>query len=191
MKNFLVVPILSILMISCYSSKKTKMEKKSFKFYTEYRQFYLEDSVDENKGNVDSPNFWTEESFNERLAFEKGIIGVGTQSYGNIKGEIALLKTPNINVDYSKYDHIVEGSITLQSGELQVSNCPDRNIEASLKVNPGKYRVRVYSSNLASVKESDLAHDTDNDYYLVELWPSEEMGRKVLKQYLDPNDSIQ
>ena len=41
----------------------------------------------------------------------------------------------------------------------------------------------IYSSNLDSVKDYDVPSDTDNDYYRIELWKSDDMERKVLKQY--------
>ncbi len=157
------------------------MKKKHFEFYTEYRQFYITDKG--TLGDTGSPDFWTETASNERLATESGVLGVGTESYGNIKGEIELLEKANEDIDFTKYDHIVEGGINVQSDELQILNCPDNLIEATLYVTPGKYRVRIYSSNLASVKEPDLANDTDDDYYRIEVWPSNDMERKVLKQY--------
>ncbi|MEA1849674.1 hypothetical protein U9K52_12185 [Chryseobacterium sp. MHB01] len=160
------------------------MKIQYFKFHTDYHQFYLEDKSDDNKGNPTSPDFWNEESFKSRLAMVNGIVGIGIESYGNnIKGEIEILDKPNINVDFNKYDHIVEGGIYISSGELQVINCPDNNLELSLKIDPGKYRVRIYSSNLDSVKYYDVPNDTDNDYYRIELWKSDDMERKVLKQY--------
>lgn len=181
MKKNILLSILGILTLSCSFNKKKIKMKKDFKFHTEYNQFYIEDKGVTN--DTESPNFWNEEAFGERMALMNGVIGVGTQSYGNIKGEIEVLKNPNIDIDYSKYDHIVEGGINIQSGELHILDCPNSNLELSLKVEPGKYKVRIYSCNLASVKEKDLAHDTDNDYYRIELWKSDEINRKVLKQY--------
>ena len=172
-------------MHSCTTNTEKSMKLKQFKFSTEYNQFYLEDGKNENKGDSGSPDFWSEEAFHSRMALEKGIIGVGTQSYGNIKGEIEILEKANGNSDYSKYDHIVEAGIDIPSGELVILDCPNSNLESSLKVAPGKYRVRVYSSNLASVKENDLPNETDNDYYRIEIWPSDDMERKVLKQYTE------
>lgn len=178
--KYLVLITVTFFCLGCHSIKNRKM-KKEFNFYTEYRQFYIED--DGHSGDTGSPNFWNENAFKERLALMDGIIGVGTQSYGNIKGEVELLEKPNNNIDYSKYDHIVEGGINIQSGKIQIVNCPDNNLELTLNIPSRKYRVRVYSSNLNSVKDYDLPQDTDNDYYRIEIWPSEEMGRKVLKQY--------
>ncbi len=183
MRSFIFF-IIGFALLSCSINNKNSVKRKQFKFDTQYNQFYIEDSRDK-KGDSASPNFWNEKAFKERLALTDGIIGVGTQSYGNIKGEIELLEKPNTNIDYSKYDHIVEGGINIQSGELQILDCPNSHLELSLKVTPGKYMVRVYSSNLASVKEADLANDTDNDYYRIEMWPSKETELKVLKQYIE------
>lgn len=53
-----------------------------------------------------------------------------------------------------------------------------------MKIEPGKYRVRIYSYNLDSIKVYDVPNDTDDDYYRIELWKSDDdMERKVLKQY--------
>jgi len=52
-----------------------------------------------------------------------------------------------------------------------------------MNVDPGKYKVRIYSSNLNSVKETDLPHVSDNDYYHIELWKSDDIESKVIKQY--------
>lgn len=173
MKKLLVLFILSMF-ISCSINKKTTMKKQDFKFRTEYHQFYLEDKDNSEKVK----DFWTDEALKERLGLVKGGIAVSTESYGLIKGEIEILEKPNINTDYSKYDHVVEGGINIQSGELQILECPSSHVELSLKVVPGKYRVRVYSSNLKSVIDDD-----GDDYYRIELWKSDDMERKVLKQY--------
>lgn len=181
MKKNILLSIIGILMLSCSFNTKKNTMKKEFKFHTEYNQFYLEDQGV--TGDTESMDFWNEEAFKERMALMNGIIGVGTQSYGNIKGEIEVLEKPNLDIDYSKYDHVVEGGINIQSGELQILDCPNNNLELSIKVASGKYKVRIYSFNLTSVKERDLTNDTDNDYYRIELWRSDDMNRKVLKQF--------
>lgn len=157
--------------------------KYNINFYTQYNQFYIEDKG--SNGNTGSSEFWYEEAFFNRLALGSGIIGVGTYSYGNIKGEIEILDKPTEYINFDLYDHIVEGGINIESGELQILDCPNNNIELSLKVKPGKYRIRVYGSNFNSVEQTDLANDTDNDYYKIEIWKSNDMERKVLKQWDD------
>lgn len=171
-----------IFLYQCHPYKTTSMKQK-FNFYTQYNQFFIENK--ENKTEINQNNFWSEEAFLVRLALENGIIGVGTHSYGNIKGDIEILDKPKEDINYELYDHIVEAGINIESGELQILDCPNSQVELTLKVSPGKYRIRVYGSNFDSVKETDLANETDNDYYKIEIWKSEDMERKVLKQYIE------
>jgi hypothetical protein len=155
--------------------------KRFFNFYTSYNQFYLGDKG--SNGDTGSSNFWNEKAFSDRLALEKGVIGIGIQSWGIVKGEVEILANPPRSIDYESYDHVVEGGINVQSGELQIIDCPNGSLELSLKVDTGKYRIRVYGSNFISVKESDMPNDADNDYYRIEIWKSNDLERKVLKQY--------
>lgn len=160
--------------------------KHKFNFYTEYNQFYLEDAVV--KAEIEPSEFWNEDAFFSHLALDKGVVGIGTHCYGNVKGEIEVLDQPRVDINYKLYDHIVEGSIYVASGDLQILNCPDNHVELSLKLESGNYRVRVYGSNFGSVKETDLANDADNDYYRIEMWKSTEIGTKILKKYNGVSD---
>lgn len=122
--------------------------------------------------------FWTDEAYRIRLANEIGILGVRTECYGPVKGEIDfLLKAPD-NVDLTKYDHVVEGDLNIISGILQIQDCPNGAVEFEQQIPPGNYRIRVYSSNLASVEG-----DEGNDYYRIEVWASNTLGNKLLKEY--------
>ncbi len=170
------------LYTACAISKYEKMNYK-LDFKTQYNQFFICDKS--SPSNTDSDSFWTDEAHSERLAMEEGIIGIGTQCYGHIKGELIVSKAENKQIDYNKYDHIVEGGLEVKSGVLQILDCPNSEVELELKVNPGKYRVRVYSSNLAS---ADIDEDEGDDYYKIEIWPNpdSDIERKVLKQYI-PN----
>jgi hypothetical protein len=148
-------------------------------FYTSYNQFYLYDKA--SPGNTDSDNFWTAEAYNDRLALEEGVLGIGTGCYGHVKGEIDILAKENGVIDTNQYDHIVEGGLELRSGILQVLDCPNSEIELEAKLKPGIYRVRIYSSNLIS---TDIDENEGNDYYKIEIWPDTSMQRKVLKRYV-------
>jgi hypothetical protein len=146
-------------------------------FYTQYGQFYL--SSDSGTGlTFDSTN-WTDSAYSDRLALLKNTVVIFTQSYGPIKGEIDILDGKNDNIDFTKYDHVVEGGLGIKSGILQVLNCPNTAVELGITLKPSTYRIRVYSSNLDSVDG-----DEGNDYYKIEIWPDTNMERKVLKQYI-------
>lgn len=155
--------------------------KKTFRFYTEYNQFYIHDK--NCSGDTSDSQFWSEKTNNNRLAKSNDVLGIGTQSYGNIKGEIEVLEKQAINVDFEQYDHIVEAGLEIKHTELQITDCPTNNIEVKIIINNGKYRIRVYFSNLSSVLETDLANDTDDDYYRIEVWPDNNMELRVLKQF--------
>jgi len=152
--------------------------KYNLNFRTQHNQFYLYDKA--SPANTASDDFWTAEAHDDRLALENGILGIGTQCYGHIKGELDVLDNANQAVDYNHYDHVVEGGLEVKSGVLQVLDCPNSEVELEVKLTPGTYRVRVYSSNLAS---ADIDEVEGNDYYKIKIWPDTNMERKVLKRY--------
>ena len=172
MKNYLVI-YLSLLV---YFNNNAIMKYK-FNFYTQYHQFYLCDKT--SLKNTDSNDFWTTEATDDRMAIKSDIIGVGTECYGTIRGELNVLDSVNNQFDTSKFDHIVEGGVEIKSGILQILDCPNSNVELEVKIKPGTYRIRVYSSNLSSV-----IGDEGDDYYKIEIWPNRNMARKVLKKYI-------
>jgi len=151
--------------------------KYPLEFYTSYHQFYIYDK--DSPGDTSSPEFGNQQSYNDRLAIEKGIIGVGTECYGPIKGELELLNASNTSVNLNDYDHIVEGGIEIESGVLQILTCPTSSIELEIQIDPGLYRARIYSSNLASVEGGEEG----DDFYKIEIWPDSYMERNVLKYY--------
>jgi len=150
--------------------------KYPLKFETSHSQFYIYDKG--SSFNTGSREFWSQDAFNDRLAIEKGVLGVGTECYGPIKGELELLNIPNTSINLNDYDHIVEGGIEIESGFIQILTCPTSSIELEIQVDPGLYRVRIYSSNLASVDG-----DEGDDFYKIEIWPDSNMERNVLKYY--------
>lgn len=145
-------------------------------FYTTHNQFYIYDK--DSPGDTASDNFWTAEAFDDRLAIENGILGVGLECYGQVKAEVEILNRFNENIILADYDHVVEGGIIIKSGFIQILDCPDSSVQLELPVEPGAYRVRIYSSNLASVDG-----DNGDDFYRIEIWPDSDLKRTVLKRY--------
>ncbi|MUV04454.1 hypothetical protein GN157_12110 [Flavobacterium rakeshii] len=173
--------IVLLTLITGFCRAQTRNMTHTFNFSSSHHQFYLEDK--EAKGDTGSPNFWTDEAVTSMLAMELGIIGISTYSYGSVKGEITVLQNPVKDIDYSLYDYVAEGGIDISSGELQVVDCFSTGVKLSIKVTPGKYMIRVYGSNFSSVEDFDLENDSDNDYYKIEIWPDDNMERKILKQF--------
>ncbi|HVT61886.1 MAG TPA: hypothetical protein VHD33_00150 [Legionellaceae bacterium] len=145
-----------------------------FGFNTEYNQFYIADKA--SPKDTDNINFWTTEAYDNRMAIGDGILGIGTECYGYVRGQLNVLNAQINLINYSLYDHVVEGGIKLKSSILQILNCPYSTLEVEVKLSPDSYRVRVYSSNLNKVKEG-------KDYYKIEIWPDSNISSKVLKKY--------
>jgi hypothetical protein len=151
-------------------------------FYTSHHQFYITDK--DSPQETDAYDFWTEEATQNRLALGDGLLGVGLECYGPFKGELLILNKKENHLELVKYDHIVEGGLEIKSEILQILNCPNLNVELEVQIPAGKYRARIYSSNLASVGDND----SGDDYYKIEIWPDTKMERTVLKQYSNPKN---
>ena len=176
--NFFFIALqLLILCVFCqchfYNKKNMKY---NFDFYTQYNQFYIADKF--SKADTGSEDFWNNTAYNERLAILGNTLGIRIQSYGHVKGEIIILEKASEEVNHKFFDHIVEGGIDVNSGLLEILDCPNSNLELEIKLNPQRYRFRIYSSNLSSVIDDD-----GDDYYKIEIWPDNDMERKVLKLY--------
>ena len=144
-------------------------------FWTSHHQFYIADSLSPMR--TDSEIFWTNEASADKLAVEEGVLGVGTECYGDVKGDLIVLEMEPEENDFEAYDHVVEGSLYLKSGILKVTPCISNEFALQLFLRPTTYRIRVYSSNLTSV-----VGDSGDDYYRVRLWPATYSDRKVLKR---------
>ena len=100
MRKYLI--LLSIFFLyQCQPYKRTSMNHK-LNFYTQYSQFYITDKLC--NADTGSSNFWNENAFNDRLACANCGLGIGTECYGNVKGELIVLEKPVAEIDYSKYD---------------------------------------------------------------------------------------
>jgi hypothetical protein len=145
-------------------------------FYTQYSQFYICDSNSPLK--TDSDEIWTDEAHESRLDVEEGILGVGTECYGPVKGELEILNQENTTAETDLFDHIVEGGLEIKSGRLRILDCPNSSIELDIPLTDGIYRVRIYSSNLSSVDG-----DEGDDFYRIEIWKGTGTIRNIIKKY--------
>jgi hypothetical protein len=151
------------------------MELHKLIFWTSHHQFYIVDSLSPFKTNSDK--FWTDQAFEDKLAIEVGVLGVATECYGDVKGDLAVFDEKPDETGFVEYDHVVEGSLNLSSGLLQVFPCTSNEPVLELNLLPAVYRVRIYSLNLASVDG-----DSGDDFYHVRIWPEEYSDRRVLKR---------
>ncbi|QEC77720.1 hypothetical protein [Mucilaginibacter ginsenosidivorax] len=150
-------------------------------FFTKDNQFYLCDSAF--TGETGDPAFWTSSAYNDRMATAKDrdIVGLSIESFGHVKAQLDILDAASREKDFKKYDHVVEAGLRISSGILEVLDYPDSKIQLKAIVTPGYYRIRVYSYGLAN---NDPEADEGTDHYKIELWPSHDFERKVLKQFV-------
>jgi len=146
-------------------------------FHTFYNQFYISsDYGDKALVNIE----WSEEAYENRIGAYENMIVVYPESYGHIKGELLFLDNKNEEINFNSYDHIAEGALNVDSGHLQILDCPNSSVEMSFIVSPGIYRVRIYFSNMQGYDSDEEEHD---DRCRIEIWPSLELGCKVLKKF--------
>lgn len=145
-------------------------------FYTQYNQFYLTDGADEDSDG----DLWTETNYHQRMAYDKGLLAVGTECYGPVKGQLEITNGGSNIENLEDYDHVVEGKIDIETGVLQVQDCPTSSVVLEIELQSGPYSVRIYSKDLKTVEG-----DEGDDFYRIVIWPAMDSDKKikVLKQY--------
>jgi hypothetical protein len=174
--SVLLVCLLVLPVVFAFSMRPSG--KYNLDFFTTHNQFYLCDSAF--TGTTGDTTFWNNDAQNARLGTTEDIIGIKIASYGHVRAELNVLNTADTEKDFSKYDHVVEGSVKLSSGIMEVLNFPDTKIILKAIVTPARYRVRIYSYAVRNVNPDE---DEGTDHYKITLWPGEGRERKVLKAY--------
>lgn len=145
--------------------------------FTQYGQFYIVDK--DAAGDTGNPDFWNSDAFNDRLAIADGVIGISIANDDAVANlEIEILNSPLVEEDLGQFDHIVEASLLVKSGKLQVVDCPNWQVELEFDVEPNWYKVRVSSSNLDKARQED-----PKDKYYIKIWKGEFSERTVIKRW--------
>ncbi|MDB5159188.1 MAG: hypothetical protein JWR50_3895 [Mucilaginibacter sp.] len=147
-------------------------------FTTFYNQFYI--TSDNGDAAFASGLDWSEESYNDRIGVFNKTLVIYTESYGHIKGELYLLKNAEQLADYSNCDHVVEAGINIESGIIQLLDCPSCQVNLEIQVLPGNYGVRVSFFNMSGF---DSDEEESDDYHRIEIWPDDNIGKNVIKMY--------
>lgn len=157
------------------------MEAYVLAFSTEYYQFYILDA--ETKAQTDAADFWCPDADKRRLAIGEGLLGVTTTTYGDVVVSVSvLLNKPKDFVVGAR--HIVEASIRLPSGLLQIKNCTSYQTQLELPVEKGTYRVRITTQKMIHVVWlEDKSIEKPVDDYVIEMWKSNFAKPKILKVF--------
>ena len=146
--------------------------------YAGYNQFYL--ISDPKHVGSDDPDFWSKEAYRERLAVAPFTLTIGTDTYGKVPVDIDVLESPS-QLSLDDWEHVVEASIDISSGTLEVSGCPDSEPLARLEMPQGIYVARVFCRGLSEFPDDGGSYNGDS--YLIHLWRGEHKGRTVLKRF--------
>lgn len=157
-------------------SGSTAFNRYQLQFFTEYYQFYIRDK--DTKASTDSDNFWTAQASEDKMAVEESLLGISVAKYAEIRVEVNLHKQAPAFESDENYDHIVEATINIFSGIIQIADCTSNSIQLELNIEPGMYTIRSSSANLKTVKG-----DEGDDYYVIDIYASAEKPRTVLKRY--------
>ena len=151
------------------------MTVRSLELFADYYQFYIQDeSADGNLSDA-----WTDEAVDRLLAVAPGTVGIGTVRNTDVPLTIVILdREPKFNSD--QFDHIVECSISIESGRIVAAGCTDYFPDAArIEVRPGSYRVRVSFEALNTLSADGLE---GRDRYHLQLWPASVGPIEILKQ---------
>jgi hypothetical protein len=145
--------------------------------FADYFQFYIGD--DGATWDTSSERFWDQEAVDRLLAVAPGMLGIGTVR--NMHVPVSLeIHGRKPDDDSSEWDHIVEASIEVASGQLVIAGCTDYFLDAlRVDVAPGHYRARVSYGALESISPNHLS---GLDHYRVQLWLGSPVNPVVVKQ---------
>jgi hypothetical protein len=150
------------------------METTQLSFFTEYYQFYILDA--DTKAATDAVDFWNDTADKNRIAIGDGLLGVTVAKYAEIKVEIRICDTKPAIDEIA--DHVVDTPLYLSSGKIEIRSCTGFDLKFEKELEIGDYTVRVASYNLNAV-----VNDKGDDYYVVEVWKSEETEVSLLKEW--------
>jgi hypothetical protein len=97
-------------------------------------------------------------------------------------GDLEILNSPPVNEDPNA-DHIVEATIEIKSGTLEIQDCPLSSVIQTVALENGSYRVRASSYNLDEAYQG-VDDQMPIDRYRIEIWKESFSANKVLKQWI-------
>ncbi|MFO1043473.1 MAG: competence protein ComJ [Planctomycetaceae bacterium] len=152
----------------------TDIQSKALKVFADYHQFYVQDGGI----NPPAPEDWTDEDIEQRCKVEENIVVVCPLRNRTVPVEVVLhQKEPACQP--MDWDHIVECSLELPTGHLQVHECTGSAV-LDWNVPAGTYVVRLLYGGLETIDDSGMV---GSDHYKVELWPGNPRQLKLVRSW--------
>jgi hypothetical protein len=146
--------------------------------FADYFQFYLWDK----ELTPDAPTDLTDVDLSNRLKAAGNVVVICPIRNMTVPVTVVVFEHP-IRYDSDPWDHIVECSLELPSGKLEVHECTGGSV-ATMELAPGIYRVCAYYGGLGTVSQNGLE---GQDRYLIALWPAPSAQLQVTKRWCGSN----
>jgi hypothetical protein len=139
--------------------------------YASHHQFYVVDADAEYRADF----LWDGGGLERHLGVADGIVGVGTIGYTILPVSIELWDDEP-PLDLEDWDHVVEASLEVPSGNLGLEGVEGPSELEPIGVEPATYRVRSAAAGLDGADEMD-----GGDRYRVQLWAAAAAQPEVVK----------
>lgn len=150
------------------------MQRFELELFADYHQFYLWDST----GPSLAPEDYSDEDVRRMVKVAPGVVVVNPLRSDTVTVEVRIhTQEPELELDGC--DHVVDGSLELPAGKLQVHECTGGPV-LDVSLTPGTYGVRCTFIGLETLDEHRMK---GSDRYRVDLWPSEPRALEVRKQW--------
>lgn len=142
--------------------------------FADYHQFYIWD------GGIApyAPEDYADEDIERMVKVASNVVVIMPIRNMNVSVQLRL-HNAEPDVDLAAWDHVVDCSLDLPTGRLQVHECTG-SARLDTSVEPGTYRVRAMYSGLDTLSADGLEGD---DIYVIELWPGEERAVQTIKRW--------
>lgn len=150
------------------------IRSESIEVFADYFQFYVQDGG----VNPPAPEDWTDADVARRAKAAASVVVVCPVRNMPVPVQVELHDAA-LELHTSAVDHVVECSLALPSGHLQIHECTGGPV-LNWHLEPGQYEVAVLYSCLGSLSYDGLDGD---DYYQVLLWRGAERPLRVLKEW--------
>jgi len=150
------------------------MIRHKLQVFADYHQFYLWD-----KGtNPLAPTDYTDEDVRNMVKVSPGVVVIQPVRDMTVPLNLEIHETaPECNT--TDWDHVVECSLELPTGKLQVHECTGGPV-LDLDLDPGSYRVLALFAGLSTLSQDGLE---GGDEYTVKLWKGSPISLRVVKQW--------
>jgi len=151
-----------------------------FTIFADYFQVVL---MDERSGEP-FPETWSADALDRMLVVGKSVASIGTLRNVDVPVEIQVLDAAPA-LDYSEWDHAVEGSIEVPSGSLVVMSCTGYLPDAPrVPIASGTYQLVFLARGLGTI--DDEAGPADN-LYRVCSWLGPAQAPNLIKSWRSAN----